>query len=151
MTHSHVYKVFADILLDMCDFKADVLAKKWAEAVTTSQRTPSFHSFPVKDLIQTVTPFYKNIRNIYFAEDTYTETLKFLEKADYFRAWHSRGIPLHEAIYALIMMRRHIWLYADLQSLFYSEGDIYQAVISINRVLVVFDYAIFILASKYGK
>ena len=88
---------------------------------------------------------------VVFTEHPYEETEKLLETTSFIQDAYSQGIPVTETVYALILMRRHIWLYADLQSLFYSEGDIYQAVISINRVLVVFDYAIFILASKYGK
>jgi hypothetical protein len=144
-------KAYADRLLDLSYTKADVIAENWAKAIITNSHTPSYHSIPVKELVERAIPFYKNIRSLYFAENTYAETLKFMETVDYTSYHRSRGIPLHEAIYGLILMRRHIWLYADMQAVFYSEGDIYQSVISVNRALVIYDYAIIILAAAYEK
>ena len=39
------------------------------------------------------------------------------------RKTSAKEIPLEEAIYALIMMRRHLWLYADFQALFLTALD----------------------------
>ena len=69
----------------------------------------------------------------------------------YAEAIYAKDVPLPEAIYALIIMRRHIWLYAELQAMFNTAVEMQQAIESINRTLLLFDYAIHIVAQKYHK
>ena len=69
----------------------------------------------------------------------------------YAEATHAEDIPLHESVYGLIMMRRHIWLSAKVQTLFTSVFDMHQAVDSINRVILLFDYGMYIVVQKYEE
>jgi hypothetical protein len=59
------------------------------------------------------------------------------------------GIPLHEAVYALILMRRHIWLYAEFQAVFIVAVEHRQAVESLSRTILMFDYAMYFITRKY--
>jgi hypothetical protein len=89
---------------------------------------------------------------MYFAKDPYEEVLQSIERKRYIEFLTYANIPLHEAVYAIIMMRRHIWLYADLQALFgVTAIDLYQAIQSINRTLLIFDYIIFIVTEQYQE
>ena len=47
---------------------------------------------------------------MYFSEKPYQEIEGYFTR--YAEEGHDEGIPLHECIYALILMRRHIWLFA---------------------------------------
>ena len=64
---------------------------------------------------------------------------------------YNDGIPLCESIYSLILMRRQIWLSAEIQSLFMNVFDMHQAVDSINRVILLFDYGIYITVQHYEQ
>jgi hypothetical protein len=56
---------------------------------------------------------------------------------------------LHEATYALIMMRRHLWLYADMQAIYQTGFDFIQGIENINRTILIFDYATHLVSKKY--
>jgi len=80
------------------------------------------------------------------------EVLQLIERNRYIEFLTDANIPLHEAVYAIIMMRRHIWLFADLLALFGGTAiDLYQAIQSINRTLLLFDYMIFIITQQYQE
>ena len=63
----------------------------------------------------------------------------------------AEGLPLHEALYALILMRRHIWLYAEFQAIFITAVEQHQAVESLTRTILMFDYATYVLAERYEE
>jgi hypothetical protein len=142
--------IVADKLMDLCYRSSDEIAEHWYNSVSTSPRTPAFHSLPKDLLVRQSSTFYKNMKNMYFAENAVDEVLLFLNKIGYVEAMMDKSIPLAEITYALILMRRHIWLYADTQCIFSDTPmDIFQQSESINRVVLVFDYIIFLVVQKY--
>ena len=93
--------------------------------------------------------FYKNFRDVYFDEKPYKKLEKYF--ANYAEESFRKGVPMEEAIYALIMMRRHLWLYADFQALFVTAMDQHRAVETINRTIRVFDQGVFIIIKRYRE
>ena len=144
-------RALADKLLDLAEYRSGDIAERWYESVNGSPRTLSYHSVPKERLTRRARSFYSNLKRLYFAEDPYTEVLRFLERMSYVEDTMADGVPLPEALYALVIMRRHIWLYAEMQALFNTALDMYQAVQSINRTLLIFDYAMYIVAQKYDE
>ena len=51
------------------------------------------------------------------------------------------GIPANGTIYAPILMRRHIWLYAEFQAIFSTGIDQRQALDTLGGTILLFDYA----------
>ncbi len=145
------YKAFTDKLLDLCEYRAEEIAKRWWKAVSENSRTTSYQSLPAEECLQQATFIYKNLKRLFFSGSPYQEVQQFLEKMRYIEDIYAGGIPLHEAIYALIIMRRHIWLYADLQATFFTASDAYQGIESINRTLLLFDYAMYLVSQKYHE
>jgi len=88
---------------------------------------------------------------MYFADNPYQEVMRVLDAMGYAEEMYSRRIPLSEAIYALILMRRFVWLYAEQSALFDSASEMYLVLQSSNRILLLFDYAIYIVTDKYEK
>jgi len=144
-------RVIADKLLDLSKNHSKIIAEEWYKAVSKNPRTISFHRIPKESLVPRAEAIIANLKCLYFAENPYQEVLQFMERTGYAEYTHALHIPLHENIYALIMMRRHIWLYADTQAMFNTSLDLWQAVESINRTLLLFDYAITIIAEKYER
>lgn len=142
-------KIFADKLLDFTHRNAEEIAKQWCKSVRINPRTPSYHSLPEDKCFPQAVSCYKNLRQMYFSEKPHEEVWMYFTQ--YAEARHAEGIPLHESIYALIMIRRHIWLSAEFHALFVSAVDLHQAVECINRVVLLFDYAIYILAQRYHE
>ena len=82
-------------------------------------------------------------------EKPFQEARKFFSR--YADERFAEGIPLHEAVYALILMRRHIWLYAEFQAIFITAVEQHQAVESLTRTILMFDYATYVLAERYEE
>lgn len=141
--------VVADRLLDLAERHAEDIAKRWLRAVKVNPRTPSYHAIPEEKLLPQGASFYRNLKRMYLSEKPYRDVWLYFTKFAEDR--HAEGVPLREAIYALIMLRRHLWLYAEFQALFMSAMEMHQAVDSINRVILIFDYGMYILVEKSNE
>ncbi|MFA5285654.1 MAG: hypothetical protein WC347_08665 [Smithellaceae bacterium] len=75
-----------------------------------------------------------------FASEKVTEDVQ-----TYFRNYaaesYALGIPMAEAIYALILMRRYMWLNPDFQDMFIHALAHHQAVDSLMSVMLLMDHA----------
>ena len=142
-------KAFADKLIGVTERHAGEISEQWGKAVRTNPRTPSYHSMTQDQCVLHAMDFYKNLGRVYFSEKPYTEVTEYFTK--YAEERYKEGIPLHEAIYALIMMRRHIWLYADFQAVILTGLDQQQSVESINKTIRVFDHGIYLVIRKYEE
>ncbi|MCK9275335.1 MAG: hypothetical protein M0P57_09605 [Syntrophales bacterium] len=142
-------EVFADKLINITRHNAEAIAEQWAKSVSSNPRTPSYHSIPIDTCKQQAVDFYKNLRAIYFSEKPYDESVKFFTKFAEDR--YSEGIPLSEAVYILILIRRHLWLFADFRTPFLAGLDIKQKVGAINTTIRIFDHGIFIIIKKYDE
>jgi len=140
-------QAYAAKLVDLIDSKSESIAKQWADDVMKHNRTPSYHSMPIKMVIEQGIDFYKLFRRMSLAENPYEEAKTFSWK--YAENLYRKKIPLQEAIYALMLMRRHLWLYAEFQGTFYTAVEIQQAVESVNRTILMFDYVSYQVTEKY--
>ncbi len=142
-------KAFVGKLIDTTRHHSDQISREWAKAVRANPRTPSYHSLPEETCIRHAMGFYKNLRQMLFSEKPYNEVRDYF--TTYARERYKEEIPLHEAVYALIMMRRHLWLYADFQGPFLSGLNKDQAVGAINTTIRLFDHGIYLIIKTYGQ
>jgi hypothetical protein len=140
-------RVYATKLIDLIERSPNEIAKQWCRDVKKNVRTPSFHHFSESDLILIAIEFYSKFREMFFSEDPFGTAKKIFGK--YAEDRYGQGIPLEEAIYALVLMRRHIWLYAEFQALFISAVDHQHAAESLNRTILMFDYATYVITENY--
>ena len=144
-------RAIQDRLMQMCEKCDDQIAERWYETLNTNRRTSSYSVMPKPVCLRHAVSVYKNLGKMYFAQDSYKTAQDLLDVDGFAEDNYARGIPLSEVLYALILMRRHIWLYAEFQALFDSAEDLYPLLKSINRLLLLFDYATNITACKYEK
>ncbi|HOD34808.1 MAG TPA: hypothetical protein PLR20_03230 [Syntrophales bacterium] len=140
---------FADKLLHVTEQHAKEISGQWCKAIQSNPRTPTLHTTTREKCVEFAVEFYKNLRRIYFDEPPYKQVEKYFEH--YAEERVREGLPLHEAIYALVMLRRQMWLFADFQAIFMTAMDQYKAVESINRTIRIFDQGIYIISKKYGE
>jgi hypothetical protein len=93
------------------------------------------------------TEFYSRFRELFMTDNPFETAKKIF--GDYAEERYKQGIPVQEAIYALVLMRRHIWLFAEFQAIFGSAVEHRQAAESLNRTILMFDYAIYVITEKY--
>jgi hypothetical protein len=144
-------KAFADRLMDFCDQKAEQIAEQWYKSLITNPRTISCRSTPKEGCIRHATFIYKNMKRMYFSDDPYEEVKKVIDSSGWAEEQYSRRIPLSEAVYSLILLRRHVWLYAESSALFNTANEMYSVLQSTNRNLLIYDYMTYVIVQKYEK
>jgi hypothetical protein len=144
-------KALSDRLMDLCNQHADEIAEQWLQSILKNSHTSTFVCNPQESCLRHASFIYKNLRRMYFAENPYKEVLIIMDATGYAEEQYSRRVPLSEAVYALIMMRRYVWLYAETSDLFNTTSDMYLVLQSTNRILLLFDYAVYIVIEKYEK
>lgn len=142
-------KAFADKLIEVLENHTKEISGQWGKAVSTNPRTPSFHSLNPDQYVPHAVRFYENIRKLYFSKRPHTEETRYF--LNFAEEMHGAGVPLNEVIYALMLMRRQIWLFADFNLLFITTLDMHMAVESINRTILMFDHVIQSVAKRYDE
>ncbi len=140
-------EVLAVRLFRFADLHADQIAREWWRSVTTNPRTASYRDVPEREILPHAVAFYKHLKKWYDSERLYDDLTVYANS--YADEMRGRGIPLCEAVYALVMMRRQMWLSAEFQELFTNEVGLYQAIESANRAVLITDYLSYIIASRY--
>lgn len=136
-------------LIEVTEEHMKEVAKQWYNDVKKNPRTPTYHTLSEEKSLSHAYEFYGNVKKI-FLSDTPSETAKqYFSK--YAEDRYDDGIPVHETIYALTLMRRHMWLYAEFQALFVTPVEHHQAVAGLNRTILIFDYAVFTITQKYQE
>jgi hypothetical protein len=145
-------KAPADRLMGMCKGHAEEIAELWYKAFSTNPKTTSYKLISKEGAIRHAINFYQNLGEMYFAEDCYKAVEHFLDVDGFVEDFAFRGFSIEETIYTLILIRRHIWLFADAQALYDSVTvDMFFALESVNRITLIFDYAIYTVAKKYKE
>jgi len=142
-------QAYAAKLIDLIEIKSENIAKQWADDVMKHKRTPSYHSLPREIVVEQGIGFYKLFRNMAITENPYEEAKKFSWK--YAEHFYKENIPLQEAIYALMLLRRNLWLYAEFQGTFFTALEKQQAVESLNRTILMFDYVSHQVTERYEE
>ncbi|MFA5079597.1 MAG: hypothetical protein WC541_08960 [Dehalococcoidia bacterium] len=144
-----MYIAYADKLLNFTEQHAQEIAKQWAKALMANPKTKAYKKVREFKLVNQGENFYRNLKKLYFEQNTYDVSTAYFSK--FAEEQFFENIPLDEAVYALILLRRQMWLYAEFQVLFTSALDQYQASDGINRTVLLTDYGIIAMIRKYSE
>ena len=134
-------------LLDVMANNSEAIARNWAKDVAQNAKTPSYHDLHENHLIPQAADFYRKLSSVFTLKDPYPAIYDFMSK--FAEKRFKEGVPLQEALYAIILMRRHIWLYAEFQAVFITITEQRQALDSQTRTILIFDYIAYVLTEKY--
>jgi len=134
-------------LLDLMASNSEAIAKNWAKDVTRNAKTPFYHDISDSYLVPQAVEFYRKLSSVYAINDPYSAIHDFMSK--FAETRFREGVPLHEALYAITLMRRHIWLYAEFQAIFVTITEQRQALDSQTRTILIFDYIAYTVTEKY--
>jgi hypothetical protein len=134
-------------LLDVTEDNAEEIAEYWARDVQKNKRTTHYQNLPKDKLIAQAVDFYRNLKKLLVPEHRFEVTQEYF--GEYAKKCHEMGLPLQEAIYGLVLMRRHMWLYADFQAIFIDALEHNQAIDSIMRIMLMMDYAVYEITQYY--
>lgn len=136
-------------LIDLVDNHAERIAEQWARNVVKNPFTPYYHKKPVGNLVPQATRFYHKFRDLFMEPKRAEASDGYFSK--YAEERYREGVPLQEAVYALILMRRQIWLHAEFQATFSTAVEKQQAIDSVTRTMLMFDYAMYFITKKYRE
>ncbi len=140
---------YATKLIEVTEQNAEKIARQWLKDVRVNPKTPAYHHFSDEKALSHAMQFYHNFRALFLSDKPFDAAKKFFTK--YADERYSEGIPLHETIFALVLMRRHIWLYAEFQALFVTAVEHHQAAESLTRTILMFDYAMYVISERYEE
>lgn len=142
-------KTYAIKYVELAEQHAEKVAKRWTMDVQNNIRTKKYKELPEDRIIFQGVKFYQNFSKM-FAEEKISEgTIKYFKS--YANDSFAMGIPMDEAVYALILLRRHIWLYAEFQTIFSAGIDQRQALDTLSRTILLFDYAAYEVTKEYQE
>jgi len=140
---------YATKLIEITEKHAEAIARQWYNNIKMNPKTPYYHKMPEEKAIQQALNFYNKVGKLFLSdnpfEDAHVLFAQFSE--DSYRA----RIPLPQTIYALTLLRRHMWLYAEFQATFMTAVEHHHAAESLNRTILMFDYATYVIALKYDE
>ena len=140
-------KTYAIKYIELAEQHAEKMARRWAMDVQNNVRTKKYKELEEERIIFQGIKFYHNFSKMFADEKISEDALK------YFRTYAQEGfamdIPIDEAVYALTLLRRHIWLYAEFQTIFSSGIDQRQALDTLSRTILLFDYAVYEVTKEY--
>jgi hypothetical protein len=140
-------KAFADKLIEITERHAREISEQWCKDIKKNNRTPSYHTIPQEECVAQALNFFKNLSRVYFSQRPSRDLYEYFTQ--YAADRYNDGIPCPEAIYALFMMRTHMWEYADSQAIFVTPMDHLKAIEALHRTTHIFELGVFFVAQKY--
>ena len=134
-------------LLDVVEANVVEIAGNWAACVKKDKWTVHYHDIPKEKLMPQAIKFYNQLRSLLVEPDRFEKAHEFFQQ--YAETCYNNNIPLHESVYALNVMRRHMWLHAEFQTIFINALAHHQAVDSLIRIMLMMDYAMVDITQYY--
>jgi hypothetical protein len=142
-------KSYATKLIEITEKHAEAIAQQWYNNIKMNPKTPFYHTMPEGKAIQQALNFYNRFGRLFLSdtpfEEAHTLFAKFAEDS------YLARIPLPQIIYAITLMRRHMWLFAEFQATFTTAIEHHHATESLNRTILMFDYATYVIVLKYDE
>ncbi|PKN76641.1 MAG: hypothetical protein CVU52_03860 [Deltaproteobacteria bacterium HGW-Deltaproteobacteria-10] len=142
-------KTYAIKYLELIDQHAEKMAARWSKDVRSNSKTKYYQLLDEQKIISQCVRFYQYFSKMFIDDKLSEDILHFFKT--YARESYALKIPLDEAVYALILMRRNIWLYVEFQSIFTTAIDQQQAVDTLSRTILLFDYASYDITKEYQE
>jgi hypothetical protein len=142
-------KTYAIKYVELAEQHAEKMAKRWAMDVQNNVRTKKYKQLDEERIIFQGIKFYQYFSKMFVDEKISEDVLKYFRT--YAQESYAMGILMDEAVYALILLRRHIWLYAEFQTIFSSGIDQRQALDTLSRTILLFDYAVYEVTKEYQE
>lgn len=133
--------------IKMIETRADKVAKLWLKEVRQSKYTPTYHTFPEELIFERAMAVYERL-GYWLSPETKKEEIRHF----YMNLGHRRfqeGFRLEEVVFALILLKRYLWLEVISEGLLQTNLELYQALELNNQAVLYFDRAIYYTTLGY--
>jgi len=136
-------------LVKVIEKNSDVIADRWADDVSTLSYTRSYWNVPYDELHERGASVCRRM-GYYLSRRLPKERLAaFYRRMG--KARMAQGYGVEEVVMALVLLKRHIWLFVLQEGLLDTNLELYQALELNNRVVLYFDRAIYYVAQAYSE
>jgi hypothetical protein len=125
--------VVASKLVKIIEKNSSVIADRWVDDVTTLPYTRSYWNVPHEEL----------------HERADKRLASFYKKLGQNR--REQGYRVEEVVMALMLLKRHVWLFILQEGFLTANLELYQALELNNRVVLYFDRAIYYVTQAYSE
>jgi len=140
---------YATKLIEITEKNAEAIARQWYNNIRINPKTPFYHTMPENKALQQAMNFYNKFGRLFLSDHPFEEAHTLFGK--FAEDCYTMKIPMPQTIYALTLMRRHMWLFAEFQNAFTTAVEHHHAAESLNRTILMFDYAMYVIALKYEE
>jgi hypothetical protein len=141
--------VIATKLVKIIEKNSSTIAERWVEDVTTLPYTRSYWNVPREELQERTESICDRI-GYFLGKRLPRERLA----AFYRRLGQTRreqGYGVEEVVMALMLLKRHIWLFVLQEGFLTTNLELYQALELNNRVVLYFDRAIYYVTQAWSE
>jgi hypothetical protein len=139
--------MISEMIVTRIKENASILTTRLIQDLLSREETKSYRTLDKDTLARRVFDVYSRLDAWLLGDKTKGEIRNHY--MDLGRQRFREDIPLEEALMALMLIKRHIWLYVQEQNFFDSTFMFHQALEFNNRVVLFFDRAIYFTAMGY--
>lgn len=141
--------IVAGKLVRIIEKNSDIIAENWADEVTSSPYTHSYRNVPRDDLEERADSVCRRM-GYFLSKRLPRERLAAFYK-NIALARRAAGYSVEEVVMALMLLKRHVWLFVLKEGLLTANLELYQALELNNRVVLYFDRAIYYVTLAWAE
>jgi hypothetical protein len=141
--------MISERMIAMIKENADELTKRLCKDLLSREETKSYRTLNEDLVYERVFDVYNRLDSWLIKDKAKGEIHNHYTKLGAKRL--KEGIPLHEVVMALMLIKRHLWLYVLEKHFFDTSYEFQQALEFNNRVVLFFDRAIYFTTMGYEE
>lgn len=141
--------MISEKLVSLIESNADDLTKHWLGDVRENPSTPTYHEFDEEKLYKRAHLVYSQLSHWISRSTSKDEIRNYYTRLGQER--FEEGFALHEVVSALVLLKRHLWLYILSDGQLSTAFELYQSLELNNRVVLFFDRAIYYTIIGYEE
>ena len=141
--------VVATKLVKIIEKNSSVIADRWVDDVTTLAYTRSYWNVPREELHERADSVCNRMGYFLGRRLPREKLASFYKRLGEGR--RAEGYGVEEVVMALMLLKRHIWLFVLQEGFLTTNLELYQALELNNRVVLYFDRAIYYVTQAYSE
>ena len=142
-------ELLSDALMTMIHDHAEEISRLWLADVRSSPTTASYREIDADQLFDRACWALKQFGRWIKGDEADQEVRDFYRSVGQQR--RAEGVPLHEILSLLTLLRKHVWTYARAQGVWKKPIDLYRVLELNRRIALFFDKAMYYTAVGYEE
>lgn len=141
--------ILASKLVKVIENNSDLIADRWADDIQTLPFTRSYWNVPREELHERAASVCRRMGYFLGQKFPRERLAAFYRRLGETR--RAQGYEVEEVVMALLILKRHVWLFILQEGLLTTNIELSQALVLNNRVVLYFDRAIYYVTQAYSE